>query len=171
MKRLMTVFAILVLVFALSACVSKTEKQASTEDQIPNPWHSFETLKSAEEYAGYELGIPETIADTYKAVSYSVMDGEKTILQVHYQDEDFEVIIRKSRDVGQDISGVYGFTKTDISEYEGTMIQFYRPSDKSETPNAVLNIFDYNGFAWSIYAQNGFWGDSGRDFLIAVFEE
>ncbi len=52
----------------------------TVEAQIANPWLSFDNLISAEKYAGFELGIPETISDTYKVVSYSVLDGEKPLL-------------------------------------------------------------------------------------------
>lgn len=171
MKKLLTMALCLMTVLSLVGCGAKQEAQASGELQIQNPWKTFENLADAEEYAGFALGMPETVSDTYKAVSYSVMAGENSLLQVVYQDGEYEVVVRKSQDVGQDISGVYGLEKEETVERNGVTVKICRPVDNAETENAVLEIFDYAGFAWSLYAPNGYWGDSGEDFLIAVFND
>ena len=171
MKRIIVLLMSATLAFVLTACGAKAEPQTPSEVQIINPWQTFGDRKSAEEQAGFALAMPETVADTYKTVSYSVLNDDKPILQVEYQDGDYTVEIRKSRSVGQDISGVYGLENAETLERNGVTIRIYRPSDDSETPNAVLTLIDYNGFAWSIYAPNGYWGDSGEDFLNAIFSQ
>lgn len=171
MKKLLTMAICFMIVLPLVGCAAKQEPQVSGELQIQNPWKNFENLEEAEKYAGFKLGIPETVSDTYKAVSYSVMAGESSLLQVVYQDGEYEVIVRKSQDVGQDISGVYGLENEETVERNGVTIKICRPADNAETPDAVLAVFDYAGFAWSVYAPNGYWGDSGEEFLIAVFND
>ena len=168
MKRIIAFVISIFMVFSFAACGAKPEPQAAPGAQIANPWLTFETLQSAEEKAGFALGMPEVISDSYEAVSFCVLNSEDPILQVVYQDDDLSVEVRKAPGAGQDISGVYGFEEADSSDRNGVTVKTYWPADQSETPNASVTTFDYNDFSWSLYAPNGYWGDSCVEFLTAI---
>lgn len=136
--------------------------------QIANPWQSFDSLEEAEKAAGFTSEMPEVIADTYKATAFQVMQGENPLLEIIYQDDEFEVYVRKALGEGQDISGVYGFDLADTLDRNGVKVNYFRPTEKSDTPNSVVTEFDCGGYSWSFFAPKGYWGDSGEDFLNAV---
>ena len=164
----MIIMLCLMLILSAAGCGSKTAEDSSALN-MANPWKTCGSLKDAEELAGFELGMPEQIAGSYRAEEFSVMNGELTILQVVYRDDDITVTVRKAPGAGQDISGVYGFEKVADADRNGVAIEVYWPADTSEMPNASLTIFDLDGYSWSLYAPKGYWGDSCDDFLRAVF--
>ncbi len=165
MKKTLTIALILLILCTLSGC---SDQGGSA---VMNPWQSFDTLAEAEESAGVALGMPETIAGTYKAVSFRVLTGDKPMLEVIYEDADCRVTVRKVKGKGREISGVYGFEHTETVKRGGAKIKTYRPLGDAENPNAVLHTFDYDGCSWSLYAPEGYSGDSCEDFLNAVFEK
>lgn len=166
MKRISLLFLCLILSLTFTGC-GKTEPPANSA-AIANPWQSFATLSDAEAAAGFPLGMPETIAESYKVSSFRVMHDPQPLLEVVYHDESYEVAVRKAPGEGQDISGVYGFAPADTGSRNGITIEFYRPAGQSETQDAVITKFDFDGYSWSLYAPNGYWGDSCEDFLNAV---
>lgn len=166
MKRAFLLTLCLVIGLTFIGC-GKSDAPQNTA-QLANPWQSFDSLDEAETDVGFALEMPQVIAGSYTASAFRVMHGEKSLLEVIYQDEDFEVVIRKAQGEGQDISGVYGFELTGTNERNGVEVGYYRPAGESETPNAVVIEFDCDGFSWSAYAPKGYWGDSCEDFLNAV---
>ncbi|MCF0133039.1 MAG: hypothetical protein HUJ72_04160 [Blautia sp.] len=190
-KRILTMLFVSAVGISFAACSKKQEsettaetpvetssetseessEEASAETGIPNPWQTFETKKSAEEYAGFAIEVPEAVSDNCKAASFSVMNGDKKLLQVVYQDGDYEIVVRKSQDVGQDVSGVYGLELAETTQRNGVEMKTYNAPEISDTPDAVLTVFDYNGYAWSLYAQNGYPKGIADEFLNAVFQD
>ena len=136
--------------------------------QIGNPWIDYETLKHAEKAVGFSFGIPETIADTYHAEEFRVMNHE--LLEVVYYDEISEVTVRKTKGENQDISGDYTLYETEQTEtlYEMEITLKHNREDQN---NAVLVIFSHDGYSYSLYAPKGFWGDSFDSFIRAVSQK
>lgn len=159
MKKFTAFVICFVLILSFPGCGSEPE-------QIANPWKDWNSLKDAEEEIGFAFGLPETIADSYVAGSFRTMSGETPLIEVTYSDPEYTVVIRKAIGEDTDISGVYDHNLSDTEEWRnGEEISYYRTREGS-----LKIIFNHDGYSWSVYAPNGFWGDSCNDFLIAIFE-
>ena len=161
-KNLIPVILVLVLPI-LAACGT-----GRSSSEMANPWSDFKSLKEAENAAGYELGMPETLG-SYKAnVFRTKKEGYGIgILEVRYYDGDSEINVRKSAGEGVDISGVYGLDIRTTEQLSGGEEITYCRKDSSGT-GPVLVTFRNGGYSWSIYAEKGFSGDSCSDFLSAA---
>lgn len=132
--------------------------------QIANPWHCFDSLAEAEAYAGFEFGAAAEIA-SFKAASFSVMDGGSPMIQVDYKLGEQEITVRKQAGEGRDISGVYGLD-TEKKENVSSLTVTVRTNDQAGS-NATVLLFDFGGCSWAIYAPLGF-GGSEEAFVTAV---
>ena len=164
LKKALVLILCMMFVLTFFGCAKPASKPSAG---IANPWQTFETLAEAEAAAGFKLGMPETVG-SYKVSAYRVMNGEKPLFEVIYTDGDQKIDARKSQGEGQSISGVYGLGSAETAEIKGVSVKTSRASDKSETPNAVLTEFDFDGCSWSVYAPGG-WSDETRAaFLSAI---
>lgn len=136
---------------------------------VSNPWLGWASVTEAENAAGFSFGLPETIEGSYVAESYRTMSGETPIIEVTYADEDWTVVVRKAPGEGQDISGIYDHNDIQTGERHGGQITYYRQHD-SKSSSLKIVISD-DGYSWSVYAPNGFWGGSCDGFLISIFEQ
>ncbi|MBR4079774.1 MAG: hypothetical protein IKK29_06140 [Christensenellaceae bacterium] len=106
--------------------------------------------------------MPTEITGGFIAEEFRVMNNE--LLEVVYRDGDYEVTVRKALGEDQDISGLYAeFGSEDETEREGAKF-----ISKSIDEHGSLTLVSYKGYSYSLYAPNGFWGDSAEDFIIAV---
>lgn len=131
-------------------------------ESLANPWTDCDSLEEATELAGFACDLPAKIAG-YKAKEYRVIPDE--LLEIVYRDHDEEVVLRKAAGEGEDISGVYEtFTETETDDsYPDAEITWQRTEE-----GAVLALLSYDGYSWSLYAPDGFDGDSAEDFLQAI---
>lgn len=160
MKKLVFLALILVL---LTGCGASSEDTAPLA-QLANPWAEHESLSAAEEAVGFSLSIPETVEGSYQAESFRVMNG--LLLEVTYRDRDFEVTVRKMSGEGQDISGDYRDYETlSVTELDDRTITNKLLED------SWLTLISYDGYSYSLYAPNGYWGDSHGGFLNHIFGE
>ena len=163
--------ALLICLILFTMCVGcgkqmAEQVQTSQTTAIGNPWSDWDSIEEAESAIGFFFGLPEVIADSYRAVSIRTLNGE--LIEVLYRDEGFEVRVRKQKGEGQDISGDYN--KYEIcteKEYNGGSIVHYHNSNN----DAVKQLISYNGYSWSLVAPNGYWGDSGCDFVSKILVE
>lgn len=146
--------------------ISDKEKDGAN---VSNPWSDWNSVTEAENAAGFSFGLPETIEGSYVAESYRTMSGETPIIEVTYADEDWTVVVRKAPGEGQDISGIYDHNDIQTGERHGEQITYYRQHD-SKSSSLKIVISD-DGYSWSVYAPNGFWGGSCDGFLISIFEQ
>ena len=128
--------------------------------QMINPWTEASSMAEAEEKTG--LTLPEEISG-YKAQQIRVMND--TLLEILYVNDDTEeVLVRKQEGEGEDISGDYNvYDVTEEKETEdgkGTVI-----SKRNDTSSLTL-IF-YGGYSFSMYTEDGYWGDVWADFYHA----
>lgn len=160
---------VLVCVLLLAGCAAETTEVTEMTEaaQLANPWVEYATLAEAEAVAGFSLGLPETVAGSYVAETFRVMDGQ--LLEVVYRDEVFEVTVRKMAGEGQDISGVY--TAYDVvNDYEIDGGVCTVKCMKDDADRSWLHLISMNGYSYSLYAPNGYWGDSNADFLGSLYE-
>ena len=115
---------------------------------IANPWSDLATLEEAEEVAGFEMTVPDTV-DGYKLAIYRAMDND--MLEVRYTAGDEEVNIRKSIDAYDgDNSGVYGDYKKTTAEVGGNTVTV-----SSEGDLAYIATWTVDGYSYSVYASAG----------------
>lgn len=157
----------LLLCLLLAGCSTKSEEfstpstEAST--QIANPWKDYASLEEAEVACGLDFPMPETVADSYVAESFRVMNAE--LLEICYRDGDFSVIARMRAGEGQDLSGVYGeFENVQTFEMDGATIT------GMNIDGGVLQLISKDGYSYSLYAPNHYWGDSNIEFLQYLYD-
>ena len=157
----------LLLCLLLTGCSTKTAAfsapNAEAFTQIANPWKDYASLSEAEAACGLDFPMPETIADSYVAESFRVMNGE--LLEVHYRDGDFSVTVRMQAGEGQDLSGVYGeFENVQTVEADGATIT------GMNIDGGVVQLISKDGYSYSLYAPNHYWGDSNVEFLQYLYD-
>ena len=131
--------------------------------QIGNPWKDYPSLEEAEAACGLDFPMPEMIADSYVAESFRVMNGQ--LLEIQYQDNPFEVIVRMQAGEGQDLSGVYGeFENEEIFHVDGAEIIV------KYIDGGVVQLISKDGYSYSLYAPNHYWGDSSIEFLQYIYD-
>ena len=156
----------LLLCLLLAGCSTKSEAfsahSTDTFTQIANPWKDYASLAEAEAACGLTFPIPETVAGSYVAEVFRVMNGE--LLEVRYRDGDFSVTVRMQAGEGQDLSGVYGVSENEQSyETDGAVII------EKYINGCVLHLISKEGYSYSLYAPNQYWGDSNREFLQYLY--
>ena len=170
MKKKVIIIFLMCLVL-LTVCVGCGKQTAEQEQTAPllaigNPWSDWDSIEEAESVIGFSFGLPEVIADSYTAVSIRTLNTE--LIEVVYRAESFEVCVRKQKGEGQDISGDYNNYETCTeTDYNGGTITSYHNSNN----DAVKQLISYQGYSWSLVAQNGFWGDSNWDFVSKIWEQ
>ena len=126
--------------------------------QLANPWKDYASLAEAEAACGLTFPMPELVADNYIAESFRVMNDQ--LLEVRYRDGEFEVTIRMQAGEGQDLSGVYGdFENIHTTEFDGATIT------EMTINGGFLQLISKDGYSYSLYAPNQYWGDSNVEFL------
>ena len=167
--------AISVILFCLTVCalcvgcgkqtepVTPTQAQGQGMVAIGNPWTQWTTIAEAEAAVGFSFGLPEVIADSYKAASISTMNKE--MIQVIYRSGSSEVCIRKQSGEDQDISGDYNSYETCTeTALNGAKITTYR---NGQNP-AVKQLISCNGYSWSLVVDKGDLGDANQAFLNSI---
>ena len=157
----------LLLCLLLAGCSTKYEEfsSPSTEasTQIANPWKDYASLEEAEAACRLDFPMPETVADSYVAESFRIMNGQ--LLEVRYRDGEFPVTIRMQAGEGHDLSGVYGESENvQTYESEGAAVI------EKNIDGGILQLISKDGFSYSLYAPNHYRGDSNAEFLQYIYE-
>jgi hypothetical protein len=140
-----------------------TTPTAEVSTQLANPWKDYVSLEEAEAASGLDFPMPETIADSYVAESFRVMNSQ--LLEVRYRDGDFPVTVRMQTGEGQDLSGVYGeFENPHTFEVNGATIKVM------SIDAGVLQLISKDGYSYSLHAPNDYWGDSNIEFLQYIYD-
>jgi hypothetical protein len=161
-KRIFYLFLSLICCISLSGCGKEAEPTVSPTAgalQMGNPWVNYETLQEAQAAVGFTFPLPETVEGSYVAEEFRVCNGE--LLEVVYRDDTFEITVRMKAGEHEDISGIYG--EFDHSEpfAEGTATGVVKYNDGD---CARLKLLIFEGYSYSFYAPNGYWGDSAIGF-------
>lgn len=115
-KQLVTLSLCAALCLSMSACGNTVQPRDNADSpttnqsqQIPNPWVDYNTLDDAAKAAGFDITLPEKIADS-DTVSFRAMEGE--MLEIIYS-ADGDEIARLRKALGtDDISGEYNNYET-----------------------------------------------------------
>ncbi len=160
LRILLLLFCTMLLTGCASAPLSAPGTEPSSEPmmQIGNPWVDYDTLKEAEESCGLTFPLPLTVAGSYTAQSFRVMNGE--LLEVVYQDGESEVTVRMCPGENQDISGVYG----DADTVEEMTVNGITVTIKN-MDRAVLHLISADGCSYCLYAPNGYRDGAAKEFL------
>ena len=169
MKKKISIILLCCMISAVFAgCGNQTaaQEQESQTTMIGNPWSDWDSIEEAESAVGFSFELPETVADSYNAVSVRTLNNE--LIEVVYRDAEFEVCVRKQKGEGQDISGDYNEyeTCTETNHNGGTVINCHNAYN-----DAVKQLISYKGYSWSLVAPNGCWGDSNWDFVSKIWEQ
>ena len=119
------------------------------QNQIPNPWKDYESLKDAQDAAGFSVKLPKKITG-YKKVAIQAVD--KAILQVFYEKDDAEILIRKAVvSEGKDISGDYNdYAKVSKVKVKGNTVTV-----KGSAKKKNLALWTDGTYSYSVYASKG----------------
>ena len=166
MKKTMLIFMVCLL---LAGCGSTAQSPETTGETAPvlqmgNPWKDYASLEEAEAACGLDFPLEDVVADSYHAESYRVLNGE--LLEVTYRDATLEVTVRMQAGEGQDLSGVYAEFET-ISTYE---TENHTLTNKKIKDGGMVQLISKDGYSYSFYAPNHYWGDSNADFLAFLNE-
>ena len=166
MKYLIIPMLLFLLLAGCSAKTGPVESSAPAKEittQLANPWKDYPSLEAAEAACGLTFPMPETIAGSYVAESFRVMNGQ--LLEVQYRDEEFPVTVRMQAGEGQDLSGVYGeFENVQTVEADGATIT------GMNIDGGVVQLISKDGYSYSLYAPNHYWGDSNVEFLQYLYD-
>lgn len=120
-----------VLMFSLAACGSgkdnenqsgqqTTAQEESTEAiaGMPNPFYDYNSLKEAEEAAGFDLTVPDQIGDS-DSCAYRVLQEENPMIEVIYYRNGQETARVRKQAGDENISGDYS-QYSQIVSWDGT---------------------------------------------------
>ena len=167
MRKTMILILLCLILAGCGKQTAPTETSAPAEEtalRIANPWVSYDTLAEAESASELTFPLRETVAGSYIAESFRVMNGQ--LLEVVYRDDEFEVTVRMEAGEGKDLSGVYEtFEKTETCEEEA-----YTITHKYTANGEVVQLISKDGFSYSLYAPIYYRGDSAAEFLAFLNE-
>ena len=146
MKRTVTaIICTLIFAMSLAACGKANESEDVGDNvQIPAPWTDYATVAEAEEDAGFDINVPESIDGYSFDFARAFDDG---MLELFYTGENGDGIsIRKAEGDG-DISG-------DYTEYEQTGVVDAGGVDvtvKGGAPGSyTLALWSADGYSYSL---------------------
>ena len=160
---------LLMLCLLLAGCGTTAPPPETTADTAPiqqlgNPWKDYASLEEAEAACGLDFPLEDVVADSYTAETYRVLNGE--LMEVTYRDNTFEVTVRMQAGEKQDISGVYEEFEN-ITTFE---TDTHTITNKKIKDGGILQLISKDGYSYSFYAPNHYWGDSNADFLAFLNE-
>lgn len=161
MKKTMLILMVCLLLAGCSSTSQHPETTAETAPilQLGNPWKDYPSLEEAEATCGLDFPLEDVVADSYKAESYRVLNGQ--LMEVTYRDDTFEVTVRMQVGEELDISGVYEEFEN-ITTFE---TDTHTITNKKIKDGGILQLISKDGCSYSFYAPNHYWGDSNADFL------
>ena len=162
MNRKSVLVPMAVLCLLLLAGCGGAKNQPAQNLRPANPWKDYATLQEAEEAVGFFLELPQTLADTYQAEAFRVMDG--TLLEVVYCSEEDEVTLRKAAGE-EDISGDYNQYETLVTEERADGSVLYRKNG-----DTIWGVLVFRGeYSWSVLSETGLENETAEQFVSAVF--
>lgn len=112
--------------------------------QIPSPFKDCNSLKEAEDIAGFVIEVPGDIEGYDNPVISAIKDD---LIQIMYYNGDESIIIRKGTG-SSDISGDYNiYEENKIIRLDGTDV-----SVKGNKGKACCAIWNVNGYSYSVSA-------------------
>ena len=140
----------------------KADRGESEESMIgmPNPYTDHDTLKEAEEDAGFKIQIPDEIRGV-KAVAFRNLGTE--MLEVIYYDGDAEVARVRKGTGEDDISGDYNVYEIEQAvDVTGTQVTL-----KGSADGYALAVWNEGGYAYAVSVTKKI----TKDEILQIVEE
>ena len=140
----------------------KADRGESEESMIgmPNPYTDHDTLKEAEEDAGFKIQIPDEIRGV-KAVAFRNLGTE--MLEVIYYDGDAEVARVRKGTGADDISGDYNVYEIEEAvDVTGTQVTL-----KGSADGYALAVWNEGGYAYAVSVTKKI----TKDEILQIVEE
>ena len=140
----------------------KADRGESEESMIgmPNPYTDHDTLKEAEEDAGFKIQIPDEIRGV-KAVAFRNLGTE--MLEVIYYDGDDEVARVRKGTGEDDISGDYNvYEIEEVVDVTGTQVTL-----KGSADGYALAVWNEGGYAYAVSVTKKI----TKDEILQIVEE
>ena len=140
----------------------KADRGESEESMIgmPNPYTDHDTLKEAEEDAGFKIQIPDEIRGV-KAVAFRNLGTE--MLEVIYYDGDAEVARVRKGTGAEDISGDYNvYEIEEVVDVTGTQVTL-----KGSADGYALAVWNEGGYAYAVSVTKKI----TKDEILQIVEE
>lgn len=145
----MKLIVIFLMVLSVISCNSTKSTNNVNQVMIANPFVDCNTVKEAEDIAGFSITIPKELSN--KKINYRVLNlSTKMIELIVDNNSDDEITIRKAN-ILDDISGLY-YDFNIINTVDINNIKFTLRGSIESYVNA---IWQDNGFSYSVYIPSG----------------
>ena len=145
----MKLIVIFLMVLSVISCNSTKSTNNVNQVMIANPFVDCNTVKEAEDIAGFSITIPKELSN--KKINYRVLNlSTKMIELIVDNNSDDEITIRKAN-ILDDISGLY-YDFNIINTVDINNIKFTLRGSNESYVNA---IWQDNGFSYSVYIPSG----------------
>ena len=172
LNRLMMLLLCLIVGVTATACQSgtqekqpdkKSEKQEKQKEnaQIPNPFKDYADMAAVKEAMGFDIVLPEKIEGYEQTLIQT--DEEETLVQVFYEKDDQQILIRKAAKQS-DISGDYNqYTKEETVTVGENTITLKGDADKYK-----LALWTAGEYSFSVSVTEGMSQEALTELVQAV---
>ena len=167
-RREFTVLAaaalLLILAFALGPGLFRPAEDPGQE-QIANPFVTYQSLEEAEKAAGFALPAPERFEGAGRR-EIAVIDGR--IIDVTYLDgEDNRVLTVRKGTGEEDISGDYNeYPQEDVTELEGLSVTV-----RGDGERIFLALWQEGGYSYAVSFDKGGTQDQLKEIMKTVMRQ
>lgn len=164
-RREFTVIAaatlLLILAFTLAPGLLRPAEDPGQE-QVTNPFVTYQSLEEAQEAAGFTLSVPESFEGAGRR-EIAVIDGR--IIDVTYLDgEDNRVLTIRKGTGEEDISGDYNeYPQEDVTELEGLSVTV-----RGDGERIFLALWQEKGYSYAVSFDDGGTQDQLKEIMKTV---
>ena len=167
-RREFTVIAaatlLLILAFTLAPGLLRPAEDPGQE-QVTNPFVTYQSLEEAQEAAGFTLSVPESFEGAGRR-EIAVIDGR--IIDVTYLDgEDNRVLTIRKGTGEEDISGDYNeYPQEDVTELEGLSVTV-----RGDGKRIFLALWQEEGYSYAVSIDKGGTQDQLKEIMKTVMRQ
>ena len=167
-RREFTVLAaaalLLILAFTLAPGLLRPAEDPGQE-QVTNPFVTYQSLEEAQEAAGFTLPVPESFEGAARR-EIAVIDGR--IIDVTYLDgEDNRVLTIRKGTGEEDISGDYNeYPQEDVTELEGLSVTV-----RGDGKRIFLALWQEEGYSYAVSFDKGGTQDQLKEIMKTVMRQ
>lgn len=155
---------LLILAFALGPGLLRPAEDPGQE-QVTNPFVTYQSLEEAQEAAGFTLSVPESFEGAGRR-EIAVIDGR--IIDVTYLDgEDNRVLTIRKGTGEEDISGDYNeYPQEDVTELEGLSVTV-----RGDGKRIFLALWQEGGYSYAVSFDKGGTQDQLKEIMKTVMRQ
>ena len=152
---------LLILAFTLAPGLLRPAEDPGQE-QVTNPFVTYQSLEEAQEAAGFTLSVPESFEGAGRR-EIAVIDGR--IIDVTYLDgEDNRVLTIRKGTGEEDISGDYNeYPQEDVTELEGLSVTV-----RGDGKRIFLALWQEGGYSYAVSFDDGGTQDQLQEIMKFV---